>query len=782
MATKIEKVAILGAGVMGGQIAAHLSNAGIPSLMFDLNQELADKGVAAATKIKPAAFYNPKTVSLIEPLNYEDHIERLQEADWVIEVIAERLDWKQQLFERIAPHLKADVVLSSNTSGLSWEAMAGAMPENLRSRFFITHFFNPPRYMKLVEFVAGEVTDKEMLKDMAAFTEDVLGKGVVWCKDTPNFVANRIGIYGMMLTMKLAEERQLTVTDVDNLTGSLIGHPKSATFRTGDVVGLDTLVHVANTAYELGENDEQRELFKIPDYLQKLVDDGRLGQKSGAGFYKKIDKGVIHELNMKTLDYQPGKKRKFDAVRAAKNETYLPGKFRALVKIDDVAGTFIWELLAGIMIYSANRVPEIADDIVNIDNAMKWGFGWELGPFETWDALGVATTCERMKREGKKVSTWVTEMLAAGHERFYGFDGQRKTFYDPVEKAMKPVPVHPREIDVQVIKQRGGLIKKEWSASLLDIGDGVALVSTHSVLQPTFNPIDGSMLQMVDYAVDWVEENGFKGLVIASECTHFSAGANLKLMLKIIDDKDWDEMDRVSKTMQDILRKVYYAPFPVVAAPHWLALGGGYETIGACDRVVAAAELWTGLVEVGVGLIPGAGGNWRMVCKMTDRLAKGRAGAFPVVQKVFESVGFAKVSASAKHAMSIGYLTKDDKIVVNTDHRIHAAKEEALAMSDGYVTPEPRKDIFLPGKGGMLAVKSTIKGLQKAGKISEHDALVAEKLGYVLTGGNKGGVMKPMNEQDFMDLEREAFVSLAGEPKTRDRIDHMLRTGKPLRN
>jgi 3-hydroxyacyl-CoA dehydrogenase len=782
MAAKIEKVAILGAGVMSGQIAAHLSNAGIPSMAFDLNQDLAEKGVEAATKIKPAAFYNPKTVELIEPLNYDDHIDRLKEADWVIEVIAERLDWKQQLFEKIAPHLKEGVMLSSNTSGLSWAAMAEIMPEKLRSRFFITHFFNPPRYMKLVEFVGGPETDEQMLKDMAAFTEDVLGKGVVRCKDTPNFVANRIGIYGMMLTMKLAEEKRLTVTDVDTLTGTLIGHPKSATFRTGDVVGLDTLVHVANTAYELGEDDEARELFKIPTYLQTLVDEGRLGQKSGEGFYKKIEKGVIHELNFETLEYQPGVKRRFDAIRVAKNETYLPGKFKALVAIDDVAGTFIWELIAGIMIYSANRVPEIADDIVNIDNAMKWGFAWELGPFETWDALGVAETCERMRLEGKKVPDWVREMLAAGIEQFYGFDGKQKTFYDPVSKSMKPIPVHSKEIDVQVIKKAGGLIKKDWSASLLDIGDGIALVSTHSVLQPTFNPIDGSVLQMYDYAVDWVQEHEYKGLVIASECTHFSAGANLKLMLKIIDDKDWEEMDRVSKAMQDTLQRLHYAPFPVVAAPHWLALGGGYETIGACDRIVTDAELWTGLVEVGVGLIPGAGGNWRVLTRITDRMAKGRAGAFPVVQKVFESVGFAKVSTSAKHAVSIGYLTKDDKIVVNGSHRIHAAKEEALTMAEDYETPTPREDIFLPGKGGMLAVKTTIKGFVKAGKISEHDAVVAEKLGYVLTGGDKGGLMKPITEQDFFDLEREAFVSLAGEPKTRDRIEYMLKTGKPLRN
>lgn len=781
MAHKIEKVAVLGAGVMGAQIATHLSNAGIPSFLFDMNQELADQGLEGMKKLKPSPVYNPKTLELITPCNYDDHLDKISEVDWVIEVIAERLDWKQGLFERITPKLKPSALLTSNTSGLALSEMAATMPEELKKRFFITHFFNPPRYMKLVELIGGPETDQNAMNDMAEFLEDVLGKGVVWAKDTANFIANRIGVYGMMLTLKLAREKRLSIPDVDVLTGTIIGHMKSATFRTADVVGLDTLVHVAENAYDKGEDDEEREIFVIPDYLKSILENGWLGQKSKQGFYKKVDKTIL-ALNLDTLEYEPSVKKKFDAIRVSKNETYLPGKLRSIVGIDDVAGNFLWELHAGMLIYSANRLPEISDDIVNIDNAMKWGFGWEMGPFEIWDALGVSQTVERMLGDGRKIPSWVKTMLENGHDSFYGFNGTENTYYDLASESMKPVPTHHLAVDFDVLKKTGGLIKKDWSASLVDLGDGVAAVSLHSVLQPTFNPIDGSVINMFDYSTDWVQENGFKGLVIVSEATHFSAGANLALMLRAIDEKDWESMEAMSKAMQDTLQKLRFAPFPVVAAPHNLALGGGYETIGATDRIVSAAELYTGLVEVGVGLIPGAGGNLRMIMKTQDRMSKGRAGAFQVAQKAFEAIGFAKISMSAKHAVSIGYLTRDDKIIVNGDHRIIRAKEEVLAMSDDYTAPELRTDLFLPGKGGRLAVKASVKGFLKSGKISEHDALIAEKLAFVLTGGDKGGIMKPLDEQYLLDIEREAFVSLAGEPKTRSRIEYMLKRGKPLRN
>ena len=782
MAFKIEKVAVLGAGVMGAQIATHLSNAGIPSLLFDMNQELAVNGLEGMQKLKPSPVYNPKTLGLITPCNYDEHLDRIAEVDWVIEVIAERLDWKQSLFEKVIPKLNATALLTSNTSGLSLAEMSAKMPAEIKQRFLITHFFNPPRYMKLVEIIGGPDTDQAALQNMAVFLEDVLGKGVVWAKDTVNFIANRIGVYGLMLTLKLAREKHLSVADVDALTGTAIGHMKSATFRTADVVGLDTLVHVAENAYDQGASDEERDIFQIPDYLKRMLENGWLGQKSKQGFYKKVDRKTILALNLDTLEYEPSVRRKFDAIRVSKNETYLPGKLKSIMQIDDVAGKFLWELNAGILIYSANRIPEISDDIVNIDNGMKWGFGWEMGPFEVWDALGVAESVTRMRQDSLKVPTWVQAMLDQGISSFYGFDGSVKTYYDPATQSMQPIPTHDLALDFEIIKKTGGLIKKDWSASLIDLGDGVAAVTMHSVLQPTFNPIDGSVISMFDQAADWVQEHGYQGLVIASEATHFSAGANLALMLHAIDEQDWASLEAMSKGMQDTLQKLRFAPFPVVAAPHAMALGGGYETIGATDRVVAAAELYTGLVEVGVGLIPGGGGNLRLIMKLQDRMSKGRAGAFPVAQKAFEAIGFAKVSGSAKEAVAIGYLTKEDKIIINGDHRVAQAKAEVLAMSADYQAPTMRKDLFLAGKGGRLAVNSSVKGFLKTGKISEHDALIAERLAFVLTGGDQGGVMRPVDEQYLLDIEREAFVSLAGEPKTRDRIEYMLKRGKPLRN
>ncbi|MCF7796343.1 MAG: 3-hydroxyacyl-CoA dehydrogenase/enoyl-CoA hydratase family protein [Lentisphaeria bacterium] len=782
MTLKIEKVAVLGTGVMGGQIAAHLSNAGIPSYAFDMTQEIAEKGIAASTSLKPSPYYNPKTVELVTPCNYDDHLDKIAEADWVIEVIAERLDWKHGLYKKIIPKMKKSAILTSNTSGLQVSDLVAEMPDDVQKRFFITHFFNPPRYMKLVELVPGEKSDPAVMKSMAGFLEDVLGKGVVWAKDTPNFVANRIGVYGMMLTLKLAQQKRLSVPEVDALTGTIIGHPKSATFRTADVVGLDTLAFVSNTAYEKCTDDEERELFKVPPYLMQMIENKWLGQKTKKGFYHKVDKKTILALNLESMAFEPQQKRKFDAVRVAKGEMYLPGKLKALIKNDDVAGTFLWQLISGILRYSANRIPEAADDIVNIDNAMRWGFGWELGPFETWDALGVAETVKRMKSEGQKVPEWVQEMLKKGVDSFYCYDGKQKTFYDVNAGKMMSVPTHALSTDFQLIKRSGGLIKKSWSASLLDLGEGIAAVETHSILQPTMNPIDGSIIQMYADAVDWVTENGFKGLVIATEATHFSAGANLNMILEAAQREDWEAIEQMSKAMQDALQKLRFAPFPVVAAPHGMALGGGYETIGAVDRIVAAAELYTGLVEVGVGLIPGGGGNLRMLLKLSDKLAKARTGPFPIAQKAFEVVGFARVSSSAKEAVALGYLTKTDKIVVNGDHHVAVAKREALAMAEGYVAPEMRADIILPGPGGYLAFEGTIMNMVKAHQISPHDAKIAGKLAYVLTGGEKGGPLSPVDEQYLLDLEREAFVSLVGEPKSQDRIAFMLKKGKPLRN
>ena len=775
---EIKKVAVLGAGVMGSQIAAHLANTGIPSMLFDLTQELSEKGIQTALKLKPAPFYNPNDAKYITPMNYDDHIEHLKEADWIIEVIAERLDWKQQLFKRIQPYVRADSIVSSNTSGLLIKDMMQDMPVEFRKNFLVTHFFNPPRYMHLLEIIRGEETTDEVVNTIVDFSREVLGKGIVYAKDTVNFIANRIGVFGMMLTMNLAQQMQLRLEEVDKLTGPVLGRPKSATFRTADVVGLDTLAHVATSSYEKGENDERRDIFKIPDYLQRMIDHKLLGQKVRAGFFKKID-GKIYSINFKTLEYEPQVKVRFTSLKNAKSFIEVGDRIRSLAYSDDKAGKFIWEVLSQTLIYAANRIPEIADDIVNIDRAMRWGFGWELGPFEIWDALDPVRSVQRMVKEGKQVPQWVKEMLQTEHPSFYRVENKKQFYYSIPDKTHKPVPEIPKLIQP---KLEGKRVKKNWSTSIYDIGNGVAFLNLRSVLKADVNPIDGSMLDMLAEVIHWVPANGFKGLIIGSLGPNFSVGANLQMILELSKAQNWKMLEKLSKNFQDIGQGLRFAKFPVVAAPFNLTLGGGFEISGATDKIVASAELYCGAVEVGVGLIPGAGGNLRVLMNFMDAMAKMRPGPFPPVQKAFETIGFAKVSTSAKEAVKLGYLKRSDTIVINPDHLIYEAKQAVLKLAEDYTPPEERDDLILPGMDGFLVLQDSLKNFVKQGKISEHDRLIGEKLAWVLCGGDKASFTKPVREQDILDLEREAFVSLCGEKLSQDRMEHMLKTGKPLRN
>ncbi|MFQ5769803.1 MAG: 3-hydroxyacyl-CoA dehydrogenase/enoyl-CoA hydratase family protein [bacterium] len=781
MNNKIEKVAVLGAGVMGAQLAAHLSNAGVPSYLFDLSQEIAEKGVHAALNLKPAPFYNPRTVALITPCNYEDHIEKLREVDWIVEAVIERLDIKHELFLRIEPYLKDTAVVSSNTSGLSISQMMQNMSTDFQKRFLVTHFFNPPRYMRLLEIVGGQQSRPEYIETIADFCENILGKGIVYAKDTPNFIANRIGTFGMMLTMKLTQDMNFTVEEVDKITGTLVGRPKSASFRTADVVGLDTLAHVAKNTYEFCPEDEAREIFQVPDFLQKMLDQGWFGQKTKKGFYQKVDREIL-SLDLATFEYTPQKAVRFDGYRVAKSYSRTAERIKALAYSKDSAGSFFWELLAGTLIYTANRIPEIADDVVNIDNAMKWGFGWELGPFETWDAIGLEKSLKRMDKEGKKLPTWVANMLGAGKSTFYARSDGHRTYFDFTKKEHLNVAQKPNQLDLQLEKEKGKELKKNWCASLIDIGDGVACLEFHSALQPVMNPIDASIIDMMQEALEIIPKYDFKGLVIGHQGQNFSAGANLALIIQLCEQKDWQRIEAISKAFQEVAQRLRFAPFPVVSAPFHLCLGGGYEAAAATNRIVASAELYCGLVEVGVGLIPGAGGNLRVLLNNMKALEKARTGPFPIVQKAFETIGFAKVSTSAKEAVKLGYLTREDRIVINSDHLLFEAKKTVLDLSKDFIPPEEREALILPGEGGRLAIESTLNDLVKAGKISQHDRLIGSKLAYVLTGGEKASPTQPVDEQYVLDLEREAFVSLCGEKLSQDRMQHMLKKGKPLRN
>ncbi len=782
MSNKIEKVAVLGAGVMGAQLAGHLANAGIPSLLFDISQELAEKGVEILSKLRPAPLYKPKNTKLITACNYDDHLELLKDVDWVLEAVAERLDIKEKVFGNIAPYLKDTAIISSNTSGIPLADLVGTLPEKFRGRFLITHFFNPPRYMRLLELVKGVETDQEVYDFIADFGENVLGKGIVHAKDTPNFIGNRVGVYGMMKTIQQAQAMNLTVEEVDKLTGTIVGRAKSATFRTADVVGLDTLAHVAQTSFDKGEGDEERDIFQVPDMLKNLIDAGNLGQKSKAGFYKKIDRGVIHSLDLDTGEYSEQKKVRFDGFRLAKDRQTVGEKIAALTYSEDKAGKFFWEILAATLIYSAKRIPEISDDIVNIDNAMKWGYGWELGPFETWDAIGVHRSVERMKAEGKTVPAWITEMLVSGRSSFYDFEDGAKTYYDLPTKKSAIAPISDKAIFLNLEKKKGNLIKRGWSASLIDLGDGVIDVEFHSVLTPGFNPIDGSVLDMVNQGLDLLEAGKYKGMVLGHQNGNFSVGANLALILGYAENGEYDNLNKTSKLFQDIAQRIRFSKAPVVAVPFQFCFGGGFEITAPAAHRVASAETYIGAVEVGVGLIPGAGGNLRLLLNLFANAGKRPMSPFQISQTAFQTIGFAKVATSGEEAKHVGYFLKTDTIVLNSEHLIKTAKDKVLQLAEDYEPPIYRDDIKLPGAGGRTAMNLAIKGFKMQGKLSAHDEKIGQKLAWILTGGDKAGLTKKVDEQYLLDIEREAFVSLAGEPLSQARMKHMLKTGKPLRN
>jgi len=779
--TDIKTIGVCGAGTMGSQLAALFASAGFEVLLFDLNQELSEGGLAAALEAKPAAFFDKRFSEKVTPLNYEENLDRIGECDWVIEAIAERLDWKHDLYGKIEPHLKDAAVLSSNTSGLPLASLIESLDEKLRQRFLITHFFNPPRYMRLVEIVPGESTLPEVMTQMTAFISETLGKGVVEAKDTPNFIANRIGSFGMMLALKATQERRLTVEQVDAITGPIMGRPKSATFRTADLVGLDVLAAVTQTAYERCPEDERRDMYELPELLETMLERKWLGQKTKGGFYKKQDKEIL-ALDLETLEYKPKDKPRMDGIGVARRYTDTGKRLHALVYNPDAAGKFAWEVTIGSLAYAANRVGEIADDIVQIDRAMRWGFGWELGPFEVWDAIGVEKSVLRMRHEHEPVPELVEKMLASGQTSFYGRDEQGTTlFFDAAAGAAKPVAEETGTIVLADQKAAGKEILRNWSASLVDLDDGVGCVEFHSALQPDLNPIDGAIMDVLGQSLHYAKEQKLKGLVISHDGTHFCAGANLALILELAKRKKFAVIEHVSKTLQDITQFIKYAPFPVVAAPFSMTLGGGFEMVAPCRQIVALAELYCGAVEVGVGLIPGAGGNLRVLEHFLEKMPPKKLGPMMAVQKAFETIGFAKVSTSAHHAKKLGYLREDNPIVLSRQHQIAMAKKMVLDLAPGYAPPEP-PELVLPGKGGQLAIKTAITGYRMSGKISKHDAHIAKGLAHVLTGGTRANGTEPVDEQYLLDLEREVFVSLAGERLSQDRMAHMLKTGKPLRN
>jgi len=763
---------------MGSRIAAHFANAGFPVDLLDIvlpgqpdRNAAVLSGLEAAARQKPTAFFTDAARGLIRPGNFDDHLDRVAECDWIIEAVAENLRIKRDLWHRVAAARKPGSIVSTNTSGIPLATISEGFAEEFRQHFLGTHFFNPPRYLHLVEIISGTETAADVLDGVADLCDFHLGKGVVPCKDTPNFIANRIGCFFGAAMHKLTVDDDFTIEEVDALTGPAIGMPKSASFRLIDIVGLDVWCHVLRNLYELAPNDPARERFQVPEMMQQMLDRGWLGEKRGQGFYKRVGKGVekeIHALDRKTMEYHPAQKVRFPELDAAAVIADLPQRFRTLVAGDDRAGRFLWKLFRDVLVYSGSMVPEISERIVEIDRAMRWGFAFPMGPFELWDALGVPETVERMGLEGTAVPMNVAMMLASGARGFYqvadraGEPGKR--YFDLNSggyEELEPLPGVPVLAD---IKRARGVVKQNAGASLVDLRDGVLCLEFHSKM----NTLGDDTLAMLN---DAIEETGrsFEALVIANQGENFSVGANLKLVLLAAHSGQWDELDRAVRRFQQAAMAIKYAAKPVVCAPFGMTLGGGCEIAIHAGQVQASAETYMGLVEVGVGVIPAGGG-----CKeILLRLGNAKA--------AFELIGYAKVSSSAAHARELGFLRDRDRISMNPERLIGDAKAAVLALMPSWAPSAPRQDIAVEGEAGYALLKMGLYLAHEAGYISEYDAVVGDKLAYVLNGGKLTGSQK-VSEQYLLDLEREAFLSLCGNAKTQERMQHMLKTGKALRN
>jgi len=808
MRTEIRRAAVLGAGVMGSGIAAHLANAGIPVLLLDivppkLTEEDEKKGLTTSDpsfrnkfslaglegikKAKPAALYSKRFLTLIEIGNFEDDWDRLSECDWIVEVVVERLDIKQGLFARVDEVRKPGSIVSSNTSGLSIAGMTEGRSDDFRQHFLVTHFFNPVRYMRLLELVSGEETLPEITEFFTNFGRFRLGKGIVFGKDTPNFIGNRIGTFGIADTMRAMVEMDYQVDEVDAITGPAMGHPGSASFGTVDLVGLDVLAHVINTIAEGCPDDERREVFDVPEFVTEMISAGALGRKTRAkgGFYRveKAEDGKKTKLviDWKTGEYRPKERPDIASLKNAKKTHDVKQRLRDVVFADDRAGAFAWRLMRDTLAYSSVRFGEISDSIVDIDNALRWGYNWDLGPFEAWDVLGVAKVVEKMEAEGVHAAPWVIEMLAAGHETFYIESTDGRQYYDPDSQGYLKEPKPDSFLLLADMKRDDKkVIFSNKSASLVDLGDGIACVEFHSALQPRMNPIDDEIMEVMYKGVE-IGERDFRGLVIHHQGENFSAGANLLMVLEGIQANQWAAIDEMIRRFQGMTTGLRKAQIPVVTSPFAYTFGGGCEITMGGDRVCAAAETYIGLVEVGVGLIPAGGGCRFMIERVLEGIDEPVLSNIPFLRIAFENIGMAKVATSGEEARDRKFLRPADKVEVNRDQQLWTAKRMAIGMAEeGYAPPLP-KTYHLPGKEGAATMEMMLYNMKLTHWVSSHDEKIGRHLARILTGGDTT-INHPVDDQTILDLEREAFLSLCGEPKTQDRISYMLVNNKPLRN
>ena len=779
MTLDIKKVAVLGAGVMGSGIAAHLANAGIPSLMFDLETPVDQlKGML---KQKPAPFLHPDLAGLIEPCSFKTDLARYAECDWIVEVVTERLDIKRMVFDGVRKHMRPGTVVTSNTSGIPIAAMTEGTSDDFKKSFFVTHFFNPVRYMHLLELVSGDDTDADLFAAFSDFGEQTLGKGIVVGKDTPNFVANRVGTYGMMATLHTMAKYGMNVPQVDKIFGAPLGRPKSAVFRTADLVGLDTLAHVAANCRENLPDDARRTAFEVPTFLQSMLDKNLLGDKTRGGFYKKTKdaagRRTILALNLETLAYEEQDKVRFESLGAIRNIEDLGARTKAFLNHGDAASDFAWDVTADTLLYAAELLGEIADDVSNIDRAMRWGFGWEQGPFQTWDAIGVAEAVERMKADGRAIPAVVEQAVAAGS--WYGRAGGQTTFLDALGAGEFVPETQPAgAIVLRDIKEQGAIVKKNMGATMVDLGDGVLGLEFHTKM----NSLDADIIGLYGEALDTLESSDWSALVVGNQGGHFSAGANIFMVLGAAMQKDWAQIEALTGGLQATLMRAKHNRKPVVTAPFGMTLGGGLEVAMHSAATRASRELYAGLVEVGVGLLPAGGGCKEMVFRLLGSVPAGvTMETSAILQQIFAYVGMAKVSTSAEEARDMGFLRASDGVTMNAELLIRDAKQVALGLArSGYTAPRERTVAAL-GTAGKAQLAAGIWGYVQAGQISEHDALIGNKVAHVICGGDVAPGTR-CDEQHFLDLEREAFVSLCGEEKSQARIQNMLMTGKPLRN
>lgn len=793
---QINRVAVLGAGVMGATIAAHLANAGLDVLLLDMvpkepnaqelaagltleapqvRNRIAAAGLAGLLKMKPAPFYLTKYAAQIDVGNFDDDLAKLKDCDWVVEVVIEHLPIKLGLFKKIVPHLKPGAVLTTNTSGLSVNAMAEALPIEVRRNFMVTHFFNPPRYMRLLEIVSCKDTDAAVAGEMAEFISRRLGKGIVHAKDTPNFIANRIGVYAIYKGMQHMVEMGMTVEEVDVIAGPATARPKSAAFRTADLVGIDTLIHVGNNSYELLTEDKEREVFKVPPFMQKMVEAGLLGNKSKAGFYKKeqVDgKRQIFYFDYTSGEYKPAAKPKFASITAVKMVDDPAQKVKMVVEGGDKAADYAWKTLRDTLIYTVNRLPEIADDVVNVDNAMKWGFNWEIGPFEMLDAVGVAAFIQRAEKDGVAVPAVLKTV-----DRFYRFnDAGQKEYFDLLTGEYKSFPLKPGQINLQILKKSGGLVEKNANCSLIDLGDGVFGFEFHSKM----NSISGDILSMTHKAIKRAESEGV-GLVIGNQGANFSVGANLMLLAVALAEGAYEDIDMMVRAFQKATMAVKYSKVPVVAAPFGMTLGGGCEFSLHADAINAFAETYMGLVEIGVGLLPAGGGTKEMCLRSVELAQQFDTDPTPYVFKHFKQIGMATVSMGAAELRGLNYMRPGDSISMDPDRLIADAKQKVLGLAVNYRPGKPLENIPAPGRSIAASIKTSLWNMQMGGFVTAYEQEIGGIIADVICGGDvPAGTL--ISEDYLLQLERQAFLKLCGNKKTAERIQAMLKTGKPLRN